>query len=213
MMGAWAGWLEYSDLQQEKRDKLAAAISFWTHKELASAFAEFRLNVLEQKAVRLSLLHWQHTNLSKVFQRWKEYKARRAGLFGALIALACKWEQPLMEDAFAAWQDFTAERKRIKVVMPLFGFAKCVLAISTVSFCMNGCAMPDSTGVAFLPACFVQYILCVVPMYGQRDPCCCSASNAELQNIAPVASCARMLWRPHQMKGQSLTSEGPQSRQ
>lgn len=130
-MGAWASWLEYCDLQSGKRDQLAAAVSFWTHKELACTFAEFRLNVLEQKAVRLSLLHWQHTNLSKVFQRWKEYKARRAGLFGTLIALACKWEQPLMEDAFAAWQNFTADRKRIKVVMPVFG--QC-LALQNVSW-------------------------------------------------------------------------------
>ena len=129
MVGAWAGWQEYCELQQEKRDKLAAAVSMWTHKELASAFANFRLNVLEQKAVRLSLLHWQHMNLSKVFQRWKEYKARRARLFGALIALACKWEQPLMEDTFAAWRDFIAERERIKVVLPMFGFAGCVLAV------------------------------------------------------------------------------------
>lgn len=117
-MDAWTGWLQYCDLQQEKRDRLAAAVNFWTHRELASAFAEFRLNVLEQKAVRLSLLHWQHMNLSKVFQRWKEYKTRRAGLFGTLLALACKWEQPLIEDAFAAWRDFMAERKRIKVVTP-----------------------------------------------------------------------------------------------
>lgn len=115
-MDAWSGWLDYCDQQQDKRDKLAAAVTFWTHKELASAFAEFRLNVFEQQAVRLSLLHWQHMNLSKVFQRWKEYKARRAGLFGALITLACKWEQPLLGDAFAAWQDFTAESKRIKVM-------------------------------------------------------------------------------------------------
>lgn len=116
MVEAWAGWLEYCDLQQDKRGKLAAAVTFWTHKELAGAFAEFRLNVMEQQAVRLSLLHWQHVNLSKVFQRWKEYKGRRAGLFGTLIALACKWEQPLMEDAFAAWRDFMADSKRIKVV-------------------------------------------------------------------------------------------------
>ena len=146
MVGAWAGWLEYCDLQQEKRDKLAAAVNLWTHKELASAFANFRLNIMEQKAVRLSLLHWQHMNLSKVFQRWKEYKARRAGLFGTLIALACKWEQPLLEDAFASWRDFTAERQRIKVV---FGSAACVLATRTVSFCINGCAMLVLTGVAF----------------------------------------------------------------
>jgi len=50
-----------------------------------------------------------------VFQRWKEYKGRRAQLFGSLIALACKWEQPLMEDAWAAWREYTVESKRIKV--------------------------------------------------------------------------------------------------
>lgn len=65
--------------------------------------------------MRLSLLHWQHANLAKVFQRWKEYKGRRAQLFGSLIALACKWEQPLMEDAWAAWRECTIESKRIQV--------------------------------------------------------------------------------------------------
>ena len=74
-----------------------------------------RLNVLHQQAVRLSLLHWQHAALAKVFQRWKEYKGRRAQLFGSLIALARKWEQPLMEDAWAAWREYTVESKRIKV--------------------------------------------------------------------------------------------------
>jgi hypothetical protein len=74
-----------------------------------------RLNVLHQRAVRLSLLHWQQAALAKVFQRWKEYKGRRAQLFGSLIALACKWEQPLMEDAWAAWREYTVESKRIKV--------------------------------------------------------------------------------------------------
>lgn len=65
--------------------------------------------------MRLSLLHWQHANLAKVFQRWKEYKGRRAQLFGSLIALACKWEQPLMEDAWAAWRECTTESRRIQV--------------------------------------------------------------------------------------------------
>jgi len=74
-----------------------------------------RMNVLHQRAVRLSLLHWQHAALAKVFQRWKEYKGRRAQLFGSLIALACKWEQPLMEDAWAAWREYAVESKRIKV--------------------------------------------------------------------------------------------------
>lgn len=74
-----------------------------------------RLNVLHQRAVRLSLLHWQQAALAKVFQRWKEYKGRRAQLFGSLITLARKWEQPLMEDAWAAWREYTVESKRIKV--------------------------------------------------------------------------------------------------
>ncbi len=71
--------------------------------------------MLHQRAVRLSLLHWQQAALAKVFQRWKEYKGRRAQLFGTLIALARKWEQPLMEDAWAAWREYTVESKRIKV--------------------------------------------------------------------------------------------------
>ena len=75
----------------------------------------YRWNVIQQRAVRLSLLHWQHTNMAKVFQRWREYKGRRAQLFGSLIALACKWEQPLIEDAWAAWREYTVESKRIKV--------------------------------------------------------------------------------------------------
>ena len=133
-MEAWDGWLEFCNLQQEKRDKLAAAVSFWTHKELASAFAEFKLNVLEQKAVRLSLLHWQHMNLCKVFQRWKEYKARRGQLFGALITLACKWEQPLLEDALAAWQDFTVKRRHLKVMMPYFAVQDVLQSLVLTAF-------------------------------------------------------------------------------
>ena len=82
-----------------------------------------RLNVLHQQAVRLSLLHWQHAALVKVFQRWKDYKGRRAQLFGSLIALARKWEQPLMEDAWAAWREYTVESKRIKVKQLEFGNA------------------------------------------------------------------------------------------
>lgn len=74
-----------------------------------------RANVMQQRAKRLSLLHWQHANLCKVFQRWKEYKGRRAQLFGSLLALACKWEAPLLQDAWAAWRDYTAESRRIKV--------------------------------------------------------------------------------------------------
>ena len=74
-----------------------------------------RMNVVEQRAVRLSLLHWQHANLSQAFQLWKDYKGRRAHLFGSLLALACKWEQPLLQDAWAAWRDYTAESQRIKV--------------------------------------------------------------------------------------------------
>ena len=42
MMGAWSSWLEFCELRQEKRDQLAAAVTFWTHQELAAAFDQFR---------------------------------------------------------------------------------------------------------------------------------------------------------------------------
>ena len=70
---------------------------------------------MEQRAWRLSLLHWQHSNLAKVFQRWKEYKGRRAELFSRMLALACKWERPLLEDAWAAWLQHAAQGRRDKV--------------------------------------------------------------------------------------------------
>ncbi len=42
IMGAWSGWLEFCELRQEKREQLAAAVTFWTHRELAAAFHQFR---------------------------------------------------------------------------------------------------------------------------------------------------------------------------
>lgn len=39
---AWSGWLEYCELRQAKKEQLAAAVTFWTHRELAAAFDEFR---------------------------------------------------------------------------------------------------------------------------------------------------------------------------
>ena len=41
-MGAWSEWLEFCELRQEKREQLAAAVTFWTHRELAAAFHQFR---------------------------------------------------------------------------------------------------------------------------------------------------------------------------
>lgn len=70
---------------------------------------------MQQRAQRLSLLHWQHSNLAKVFQRWKEYKGRRAGLFAKMLALATKWERPLLEDAWSAWLDHVAKKRQDKV--------------------------------------------------------------------------------------------------
>ena len=70
---------------------------------------------MQQRAQRLSLLHWQHSNLSKVFQRWKEYKGRRAGLFAKMLALATKWERPLLEDTWSAWLDHVAKKRQDKV--------------------------------------------------------------------------------------------------
>ena len=101
-----------------------------------------RLNVLEQRAVRLSLLHWQHVNLAKVFQRWKEYKGRRAQLFGSLIALACKWEQPLMEDAWAAWRECTTESRRIQVGHETCSLACLSLQISAATFAEDRQSVP-----------------------------------------------------------------------
>ena len=43
LMEAWRGWLDYCELQQMKKEQLAAAVAFWTHRELAAAFDEFRL--------------------------------------------------------------------------------------------------------------------------------------------------------------------------
>ena len=74
-----------------------------------------RYNVMEQRAWRLSLLHWQHSNLAKVFQRWKEYKGRRAELFSRMLGLACKWERPLLEDAWTAWLQHAAQGRQDKV--------------------------------------------------------------------------------------------------
>ncbi len=85
-------------------------------------------------------MHWQQAALAKVFQRWKEYKGRRAQLFGSLIALARKWEQPLMEDAWAAWREYTVESKRIKVKDLKSGNA--LLAAVGIRSCM---------ALAFLP--------------------------------------------------------------
>ena len=70
---------------------------------------------MQQRAWRLSLLHWQHSNLSKVFQRWKDYKGRRAGLFARMLALATKWERPLLEDAWSAWLDLVVKERQDKV--------------------------------------------------------------------------------------------------
>lgn len=42
MIGAWSSWLEFCELRQEKREQLAAAVTFWTHRELAAAFDQFR---------------------------------------------------------------------------------------------------------------------------------------------------------------------------
>lgn len=74
-----------------------------------------RWNVMQQRAWRLSMLHWQHCNLSKVFQRWKEYKGRRAGLFAKMLGLATKWEKPLLEDAWSAWLDHVVKKRQDKV--------------------------------------------------------------------------------------------------
>ena len=50
MMGAWSGWLEFCELRQEKGEQLAAAVTFWTHRELAAAFDQFRwISVLAQR--------------------------------------------------------------------------------------------------------------------------------------------------------------------
>jgi hypothetical protein len=42
LIGAWSGWLEFCELRQEKREQLAAAVTFWTHRELAAVFDQFR---------------------------------------------------------------------------------------------------------------------------------------------------------------------------
>ena len=78
---------------------------------------------MQQRAWRLSLLHWQHSNLCKVFQRWKEYKGRRAGLFSKMLGLATKWEKPLLEDAWSAWLNHVAKQRRDKVGTQADAFA------------------------------------------------------------------------------------------
>ena len=42
LIEAWSGWLEFCELRQEKREQVAAAVTFWTHRELAAAFHQFR---------------------------------------------------------------------------------------------------------------------------------------------------------------------------
>ncbi len=116
--------------------------------------------MLHQRAVRLSLLHWQQAALAKVFQRWKEYKGRRAQLFGSLIALACKWEQPLMEDAWAAWREYTVESKRIKV-----------RGLETGNAWLAASVMRFLHGLNISPQCIAKVVL-LPKVAGASDSCC-----------------------------------------
>lgn len=42
LLEAWSSWQEFCDAQQTKREQLALAVSFWTQRELATAFNQFR---------------------------------------------------------------------------------------------------------------------------------------------------------------------------
>ena len=42
LVEAWSSWLAFCEQRQAKREQLAAAVSFWRHRELATAFADFR---------------------------------------------------------------------------------------------------------------------------------------------------------------------------
>ncbi len=59
LVEAWAGWLEYCELKQVKREQLAAAVTFWTHRELASAFDQFRSALWHAQTLYLNKqMHW-----------------------------------------------------------------------------------------------------------------------------------------------------------
>ena len=71
--------------------------------------------MVEAHAARLVLVHWQHAHLAKVWARWQQYMDRRRQLFGSILALATKWDRPLLQDAWEAWQIHVAHNREIKV--------------------------------------------------------------------------------------------------
>ena len=50
-MEAWSSWLDFCEQRQAKREQLAAAVSFWRHRELATAFADFRYAAVDHATV------------------------------------------------------------------------------------------------------------------------------------------------------------------
>ncbi len=77
--------------------------------------AACRQNMVEARAARLVLVHWQHAHLAKVWARWQQYMDRRRQLFGRILALATKWDRPLLQDAWEAWQAHVASNRDVKV--------------------------------------------------------------------------------------------------
>ena len=74
-----------------------------------------RQNALEARKARAVLLHWQHAQLAKVWARWVQYKGRRQQLFGHILAIAVRWEKPLLQDAWESWRAYVEDSRAIKV--------------------------------------------------------------------------------------------------
>ncbi len=70
MIGAWSGWLEFCELRQQKRERLAAAVTFWTHRELAAAFHQFRWIMCLHSMSKIvhSAACWNDTDAEEISQ-------------------------------------------------------------------------------------------------------------------------------------------------
>ena len=125
LMSALMGWISFTDLQIQKKEKVASSLKFWRKRELAYTFYGWKdwhsWHVSHKARMRRIVSAFQHRDLGRAFRSWKETaqekSARHAKCNSIMSIVHEKLRYDSLMNVLRAWEELTvcsAEHRHAK---------------------------------------------------------------------------------------------------
>ena len=109
LAAAWTAWLDFCSAQSRKQELLRGAVAHWMRRYLQAGLEAFAENVRRRRSTRAALAHFSLAAAAKAFVAWRQAGVQQRETVKRLMAIALRFQRPLLAEAWACWREATVE--------------------------------------------------------------------------------------------------------